>query len=455
MDARAHGVGIHTGESIVIAPSQTLDNEEYNMLRDCATKVVRDIGIVGECNIQYALNPVSREYFIIEVNARLSRSSALASKATGYPLAYVAAKLALGKGLPELRNSVTKKTTACFEPSLDYCVVKVPRWDLGKFPGVDRTLGTAMKSVGEVMAIGRTFEEAFQKSLRMIDIGVDGFDAGRHEASDSELKHPTDYRFLVLATALQKGYTIDRLYELTKIDKWFLTRLQRIMNMHATLQSNTASELPRELLLQAKKLGFADRQIARNIKGTELGVRSLRAKYAIRPSVKQIDTVAAEYPAETNYLYLTYHGDQDDVTFGENFTMVLGSGVYRIGSSVEFDYCAVGCARELRALGRKTIMLNYNPETVSTDYDECDRLYFEQLTFETVMDVYDLEKVDGVVLGMGGQIPNNMVSGDTCQACLYPCCCDKVQTLRFIASCCLRARRAGGRTRAFCRRGRR
>ena len=399
---------IHTGESIVIAPSQTLSNDEYNMLRDCAVKVVRMLGIVGECNIQYALNPHSKEYFIIEVNARLSRSSALASKATGYPLAYVAAKLALGISLPDLRNSVTKKTTACFEPSLDYCVVKVPRWDLGKFPGVDRKLGTAMKSVGEVMAIGRTFEEAFQKSLRMIDIGVDGFDAGRHETSEAELQNPSDYRFLVLASALADGYTAEKLHELTKIDMWFLTRLEAITAHGKLLATFKQSTLPVEQLIVAKKLGFSDKQIGRFVSGTELGVRALRKQHGLSPVVKQIDTVAAEYPAQTNYLYLTYHGEENDVEMGENFTMVLGSGVYRIGSSVEFDYCAVGGVRELRKLGKKTIMVNYNPETVSTDYDECDRLYFDQLTFETVMDIYEMENVDGVILALGGQIPNNM-----------------------------------------------
>ena len=401
-------LGIHTGESIVIAPSQTLSNDEYNMLRDCAVKVVRMLGIVGECNIQYALNPHSKEYFIIEVNARLSRSSALASKATGYPLAYVAAKLALGISLPDLRNSVTKKTTACFEPSLDYCVVKVPRWDLGKFPGVDRKLGTAMKSVGEVMAIGRTFEEAFQKSLRMIDIGVDGFDAGRHETSEAELQNPSDYRFLVLASALNDGYTTQKLHELTKIDMWFLTRLEAITKHGKLLETFKQSTLPVEHLVVAKKLGFSDKQIGRFVSGTELGVRALRKQHGLRPVVKQIDTVAAEYPAQTNYLYLTYHGDENDVEMGQNFTMVLGSGVYRIGSSVEFDYCAVGGVRELRKLGKKTIMVNYNPETVSTDYDECDRLYFDQLTFETVMDIYEMENIDGVILALGGQIPNNM-----------------------------------------------
>lgn len=401
-------LGIHTGESIVIAPSQTLSNAEYNILRNCAVKVVRHLGIVGECNIQYALNPHSHEFYIIEVNARLSRSSALASKATGYPLAYVAAKLALGYNLADLRNSITKKTTACFEPSLDYCVVKVPRWDLGKFPGVDRKLGTAMKSVGEVMAIGRTFQEAFQKSLRMLDIGLAGFEGGRYKASDEELSNPTDYRALVLASALEDGYSVDRLYELTKIDKWFLNHCKAITDCGKKLKEVKIGSLSRELLLASKMCGFSDKQIGACISSNELAVRIQRGKFGLRPFVKQIDTVAAEYPAQTNYLYLTYHGVNDDIEFTAGYTMVLGSGVYRIGSSVEFDYCAVGCVRELRSMGRKTIMLNYNPETVSTDYDECDRLYFEQLTFETVMDVYTLENASGVVLAMGGQIPNNM-----------------------------------------------
>ena len=401
-------LGIHTGESIVIAPSQTLTNSEYNILRNCAVKVVRHIGIVGECNIQYALNPHSEEFYIIEVNARLSRSSALASKATGYPLAYVAAKLALGKSLPELRNSVTKKTTACFEPSLDYCVVKVPRWDLSKFPGVERKLGTAMKSVGEVMAIGRTFQEAFQKSLRMLDIGADGFEGGPHEATDDALANPTDTRMLVLAAAFEDGYTVDRVYDLTKIDKWFLSHCKAIIDLGKHLRTATLASLSKADLLLAKQSGFSDRQIGVHISSNELAVRKLRQSVGLRPRVKQIDTVAAESPAMTNYLYLTYHGTDDDVDFSSGYTMVLGSGVYRIGSSVEFDYCAVGCVRELRRLGRKTIMLNYNPETVSTDYDECDRLYFEQLTFETVMDVYEIERALGVVLAMGGQIPNNM-----------------------------------------------
>lgn len=401
-------LGIHTGESIVIAPSQTLSNDEYNMLRDCAVKVVRMIGIVGECNIQYALNPDSKEYFIIEVNARLSRSSALASKATGYPLAYIAAKLALGYSLPELRNSVTKKTTACFEPSLDYCVVKVPRWDLNKFPTVDRKLGTAMKSVGEVMAIGRTFEETFQKALRMLDIGVDGFEAGTHEVTDDDLENPSDTRMLKLATALEEGYTVDRLYSLTKIDRWFLYKLEAMVSHGKRMTDFSGTTLPVEDLIKAKKLGFSDKQIGRQISATELVVRKLRAKHGIRPVVKQIDTVAAEYPAATNYLYLSYSGTENDIEFGSEFAMVLGSGVYRIGSSVEFDYCAVGCVRELSKVGYSTIMINCNPETVSTDYDECDRLYFEELTFETVMDIYEMETVVGMVLAMGGQIPNNM-----------------------------------------------
>lgn len=401
-------LGIHTGESIVVAPSQTLTDDEYNILRTCAVRVVRHIGIVGECNIQYALNPHSNEYYIIEVNARLSRSSALASKATGYPLAYVAAKLGLGHSLHDLRNSVTKKTTACFEPSLDYCVVKVPRWDLGKFPGVNRKLGTAMKSIGEVMAIGRTFEEAFQKSIRMLDIGADGFVPNNQPADDDLLENPTDKRFLSLATAFAEGYTVDRLYELTRIDKWFLQRLARISNYSATLKTQTLTTLTPKGLLVAKQLGFSDKTIADCLGSNELQVRIKRKEYKLRPHVKQIDTVAGEFPAQTNYLYLTYNATEDDITFNMGCTMVLGSGVYRIGSSVEFDYCAVGCVRELRRLGRETIMLNYNPETVSTDYDECSRMYFDQLTFETVMDIYDLENPTGVVLSMGGQIPNNI-----------------------------------------------
>ncbi|EGD82423.1 carbamoylphosphate synthase [Salpingoeca rosetta] len=402
-------LGIHTGESIVIAPSQTLNNDEYNMLRSVACKVVRHIGIVGECNIQYALNPHSREYYIVEVNARLSRSSALASKATGYPLAYVAAKLALGHTLPELRNSVTRETTACFEPSLDYCVVKVPRWDLGKFPTVDKRLGTSMKSVGEVMAIGRTFEEAFQKALRMVDMGHVGFDHTVHtEVAEKQLRFASEERPLVIAAALAAGYTVDKLYELTNIDRWFLHRLNNIVQHALTVQQHDMASLPVTALRRAKELGFSDKHIAKLVNGNEVGVRQIRKTHGVLPWVKQIDTVAAEYPAFTNYLYHTYNGSSHDVEFEGDFTMVLGSGVYRIGSSVEFDYCAVGCVRELRRLGRKTIMVNYNPETVSTDYDECDRLYFEELTFETVMDIYDQEDARGIVLAMGGQIPNNI-----------------------------------------------
>lgn len=312
--------------------------------------------------------------------------------------------------LPSLRNSVTKKTTACFEPSLDYCVVKVPRWDLGKFKEVDRHLGTAMKSVGEVMAIGRTFEEAFQKSIRMIDIGAEGFDAGFTGGSDDDLNNPTDTRFMSLATALAAGMSVDKVYELTRIDKWFLHKLSGIIKHTAAMHAFKLAELPRDVLLKAKKLGFSDRQVAKCVGGNEVAVRRLRKSQGVLPLVKQIDTVAAEYPAQTNYLYLTYHGVEHDVTFPGDHTMVLGSGVYRIGSSVEFDYCAVGCVRELRRLGHQTIMLNCNPETVSTDYDECDRLYFDQITFETVTDVYEIERARGVVLAMGGQIPNNIAT---------------------------------------------
>lgn len=403
-------VGVHTGESIVIAPSQTLTDDEYNMLRTTSVKVIRHLGIVGECNIQYALHPHSREYCIIEVNARLSRSSALASKATGYPLAYVAAKLSLNKNLYELRNSITKTTTACFEPSLDYCVVKIPRWDLTKFLGTNRKIGSAMKSVGEVMSIGRTFEEAFQKALRMIDQGFKGFDPNVIPVSDDDLKNPTDLRALTIATALQKGYTVDRIHELTKIDRWFLHKLKSLSDLVTVMQGTTAEGLSRDLLQYAKKKGFSDSQIAKYVGSNEVAIRKIRKDFGLTPFIKQIDTVAAEYPAYTNYLYLTYNGSEDDIkpnTNGET-VMVLGSGVYRIGSSVEFDYCAVGTVRELRRLGYQTIMINYNPETVSTDYDECDRLFFDELTFETVMDVYEHENPKGVILGMGGQIPNNL-----------------------------------------------
>uniref|UniRef100_A0A8C3IAZ6 Carbamoyl-phosphate synthetase 2, aspartate transcarbamylase, and dihydroorotase n=1 Tax=Chrysemys picta bellii TaxID=8478 RepID=A0A8C3IAZ6_CHRPI len=412
-------LGIHTGESIVVAPSQTLNDREYNMLRHTAIKVVRHLGIVGECNIQYALNPESEQYYIIEVNARLSRSSALASKATGYPLAYVAAKLALGIPLPVLRNSVTNSTTANFEPSLDYCVVKIPRWDLSKFLRVSTKIGSSMKSVGEVMAIGRNFEEAFQKALRMVDENCVGFDHTVKPASDQELETPTDKRIFVLAAALRAGYPIERLYELTKIDRWFLHKMKNITDHAVQLESyrEGQSSMPPDVLKKAKQLGFSDKQVALAVLSTELAVRKMRHDLKILPVVKQIDTVAAEWPAQTNYLYLTYNGTEHDLAFREPHVMVIGSGVYRIGSSVEFDWCAVGCIRELRKMGFKTIMVNYNPETVSTDYDMCDRLYFDEISFEVVMDIYELESPEGVILSMGGQLPNNIAMALHRQQC--------------------------------------
>lgn len=401
-------LGIHTGESIVVAPSQTLTNREYNKLRTTALNVIRHFGVIGECNIQYALNPTSEEYYIIEVNARLSRSSALASKATGYPLAYVAAKLSLGLALPDIKNSVTTTTTACFEPSLDYCVVKIPRWDLSKFSRVSTKIGSSMKSVGEVMAIGRKFEEAFQKALRMVDENIAGFDPLVKAENDEELEKPTDKRIFVVAAALRADYSVDKLYELTKIDRWFLNKMKNIVEMQKFLESKTQQDVTRDVLLSAKQMGFSDKQIATFVKSTELAIRKCREEYGVTPFVKQIDTVAAEWPAGTNYLYLTYNGSSHDLTFPGGHTMVLGSGVYRIGSSVEFDWCAVGCLRELRKLGRKTIMVNYNPETVSTDYDMCDRLYFEEISFEVVMDIYNVENPEGIILSMGGQLPNNI-----------------------------------------------
>nr|NVI70401.1 rudimentary [Cucujiformia] len=401
-------LGIHTGESIVVAPSQTLSDREYNMLRTTAIKVIKHFGIVGECNIQYALNPESEEFYIIEVNARLSRSSALASKATGYPLAYVAAKLALGIALPDIKNSVTGNTTACFEPSLDYCVVKIPRWDLHKFQRVSTKIGSSMKSVGEVMSIGRKFEEAFQKALRMVDENVCGFDPYIQEVKDDELEQPTDKRMFVVAAALKKGYSVDKLYNLTKIDKWFLQKMKNIVDWNTQLESLTQKDVSYEVLLQSKQLGFSDKQIGQAVKSTEQAIRKLREDSDIKPFVKQIDTVAAEWPATTNYLYITYNADSHDIKFDEEHVMVLGSGVYRIGSSVEFDWCAVGCLRELRKLNKKTIMVNYNPETVSTDYDMSDRLYFEEISFEVVMDIYNIENPVGIILSMGGQLPNNI-----------------------------------------------
>ncbi|TRZ02946.1 hypothetical protein DNTS_008940 [Danionella cerebrum] len=412
-------LGIHTGESIVVAPSQTLNDHEYNMLRNTAIKVIRHLGVVGECNIQYALNPESEQYYIIEVNARLSRSSALASKATGYPLAYVAAKLSLGIPLSVLKNSVTNSTTANFEPSLDYCVVKVPRWDLSKFLRVSTKIGSSMKSVGEVMAIGRSFEEAFQKALRMVDENCVGFDHTIKPESDEELETPTDKRIFVLAAALHAGYTVERLYELTKIDHWFLHKMKNIADHKKILEMfiQDESAMPPEVMRKAKQLGFSDKQIAQAVQSTELAVRKLRRAWKILPVVKQIDTVAAEWPAHTNYLYLTYHGSESDVLFEQPHVMVIGSGVYRIGSSVEFDWCAVGCIMELRKMGYQTIMVNYNPETVSTDYDMCDRLYFDEISFEVVMDIYEMENPEGVILSMGGQLPNNIAMSLHRQQC--------------------------------------
>lgn len=401
-------LGIHTGESIVVAPCQTLNNTEWNTLRSVALKAIRHLGIVGECNIQYALNPHSMEYYIIEVNARLSRSSALASKATGYPLAYVAAKLALGIALPDIRNSVTGVTTACFEPSLDYCVVKIPRWDLAKFARVSKNIGSSMKSVGEAMAIGRNFEEAFQKALRMVDENVTGFDPYLKKVNENELREPTDTRMYVLAAALREGYSIEKLHSLTRIDNFFLVKMQKIINCQMRLEKLSTTTLHKDILLEAKKLGFADKQIASAIKSTELAVRHQREELKVTPFVKQIDTVGGEWPATTNYLYMTYNAIENDLTFDKQFTMVVGSGVYRIGSSVEFDWCAVGALRELRKMGKETIMVNYNPETVSTDYDMCDRLYFEEISFESVMNIYNLENPEGVILCMGGQLPNNI-----------------------------------------------
>jgi len=412
-------LGIHTGDSIVVAPSQTLSDEEYHMLRTAAIKIIRHLGVVGECNVQYALNPHSLEYKVIEVNARLSRSSALASKATGYPLAFVAAKIALGHTLPTLKNAVTKTTTACFEPSLDYIVTKIPRWDLSKFQYVDRHVGSSMKSVGEVMAIGRTFEESLQKAIRQVDPSWQGFQQlpAKFDDVDDVLSDPTDRRIFALGEvmlsedpAVRSKYTVDHLHNLTKIDKWFLHKLQNIANVNHELTSykNGSSALPTGLLHLAKKTGFSDTQIARLTGSNELTVRNLRKEAGITPYVKRIDTLAAEFPAHTNYLYTTYNASSDDITFNDQGTIVLGSGVYRIGSSVEFDWCGVSCIRALRELGEKTVMINYNPETVSTDFDECDRLYFEELSFERVMDIAEKEAAKGVVVSVGGQLPQNI-----------------------------------------------
>lgn len=416
-------LGIHTGESIVIAPSQTLTNSEYHKLRELSIKIVRHIGIVGECNVQYAFDPESEDYRVIEVNARLSRSSALASKATGYPLAFVAAKLGMGYGLFELKNSVTKTTNAFFEPALDYVVCKIPRWDLSKFRGVDKELGSSMKSVGEVMAIGRNFEEAIQKGLRMIGQGMHGFVENKEleiADIDSALREPTDKRIFIISKAMHKGYTVNQIHDLTKIDKWFLHKLKHIIDIDETLKRcKSINVLNKDLLRTAKVYGFTDFQIARavgleteigNMHKASLVVRSLRKNYGILPVVKQIDTLAAEYPAQTNYLYVTYSGIANDVTFvnDKRSIIVLGSGAYRIGSSVEFDWCGVQALNTIRKEGYRSIMINYNPETVSTDYDMCDRLYFDELTLERVLDIIDLETPHGVIVSTGGQIPNNL-----------------------------------------------
>ncbi|KAK4544374.1 hypothetical protein LTR36_004265 [Oleoguttula mirabilis] len=408
-------LGIHTGDSVVVAPSQTLSDEDYNMLRSTATKVIRHLGVVGECNIQYALNPDSREYCIIEVNARLSRSSALASKATGYPLAFIAAKLGLNIPLNEIKNTVTKKTVACFEPSLDYVVVKIPRWDLKKFTRVSTLLGSSMKSVGEVMAIGRTFEEAIQKAIRSVDPGNLGFNETEALMSldiDTELQTPSDQRMFALANAMNNGYSVEKIWQMTRIDKWFLKKLKGLSNfgkqMKELMNDHTVDSVPTKTFRRAKELGYSDRQLALFWDSNEKHVRRVRVDAGILPVVKQIDTVAAEFPAYTNYLYTTYNGVEHDVSFEDRGVMVLGSGVYRIGSSVEFDWCSVRAVRTLRENGYKTVMVNYNPETVSTDYDEADRLYFENITLETILDIYHLERSSGVILSMGGQTPNNI-----------------------------------------------
>ena len=415
-------LGIHTGESIVIAPSQTLTNAEYHKLRELSIKIVRHIGIVGECNVQYAFDPYSEDYRVIEVNARLSRSSALASKATGYPLAFVAAKLGMGYGLFDLKNSVTKTTSAFFEPALDYVVCKIPRWDLSKFHGVDKELGSSMKSVGEVMAIGRNFEEAIQKGLRMIGQGMHGFVENKEleiPCIDEALREPTDKRVFVISKAMHQGYTVDQIHELTKIDRWFLNKLKHIIDIDEKLKRHNINTLDTDLLREAKVYGFTDFQVARalklekeypNMHQASLVVRNLRKRYGILPVVKQIDTLAAEYPAQTNYLYVTYAGTSSDVSFTDDrrSVIVLGSGAYRIGSSVEFDWCGVQALETIRRQGYRSIMINYNPETVSTDYDMCDRLYFDDLSFERVMDIIDFEHPHGVIVSTGGQIPNNL-----------------------------------------------
>ncbi|PLB34963.1 carbamoyl-phosphate synthase (glutamine-hydrolyzing) CPA2 [Aspergillus candidus] len=403
-------LGIHTGDSIVVAPSQTLSDEEYHMLRTAAIKIVRHLGVVGECNVQYALQPDGLDYRVIEVNARLSRSSALASKATGYPLAYTAAKIGLGHNLPELPNAVTKTTTANFEPSLDYIVTKIPRWDLSKFQHVNRDIGSAMKSVGEVMAIGRTFEESIQKAIRQVDPRFLGFQGDHFENLDDVLKNPTDRRWLAVGQAmLHEGYSVDKVHELSKIDKWFLYKLQNIVDCHHELKEiGSLFGVQHETMLKAKKLGFSDKQIALLVGSSEDDVRARRTSFGIRPWVKKIDTLAAEFPADTNYLYTTYNASSHDVSFDDHGIIILGSGVYRIGSSVEFDWCAVNATLSLKNMDKKTVMINYNPETYSTDFDTADKLYFEELSYERVMDIYELEAASGVVVSVGGQLPQNI-----------------------------------------------
>ncbi|GHV67131.1 carbamoyl-phosphate synthase (glutamine-hydrolyzing) [Bacteroidia bacterium] len=414
-------LGIHTGESIVVAPSQTLTNSEYHKLRQIAIKIIRHIGIIGECNVQYALDPHSEDYRVIEVNARLSRSSALASKATGYPLAFVAAKLGMGYGLHEIKNSVTKVTTACFEPALDYIVCKIPRWDLNKFEGVSKLIGSSMKSVGEIMAIGRTFEEVLQKGLRMIGQGMHGFVCNPKEVKniDEELLHPTDNRIFAIAAAFEQGYTVDKIHDMTKIDRWFLSKLKNIHDLKNELQKySTVKGVIPMMMWKAKQLGFSDFQIARltidddklNAHQKMLKVREYRKGLGILPCVKQIDTLAGEYPAMTNYLYATYNGTETDIRYERDSrsVIVLGSGAYRIGSSVEFDWCCVSAINTVKKAGYRSVMINYNPETVSTDFDACDRLYFDELSFERIMDIVDMEQPMGVIVSTGGQIPNNL-----------------------------------------------
>lgn len=409
-------LGIHTGESIVVAPSQTLTNNEYHKLRSLAIKVIRHLGIVGECNIQYALDPNSEEYRVIEVNARLSRSSALASKATGYPLAYVAAKLGLGYSLPELQNAVTGSTTACFEPALDYLALKIPRWDLSKFRKVSHKISSEMKSVGEIMALGRSFEEVMQKGLRMLQIGLIGLTENETLGLDTEnlkeaIANPTPKRILAVAEALKKSWEIEKIHELSGIDPWFLGKVKNIVKMSERLRKEDMSE---QLMLSAKKYGFSDKQIAVAVDSDEMSIRKNRKKLGVEPVVKQIDTMAAEYPAKTNYLYLTYHGTEHDIEFGGKGSgkyksaVTLGSGAYCIGSSVEFDWCSVNAVKTLASKGYETIMVNYNPETVSTDYDSCDKLYFDELSLERVLDIYELESPEGVIVSVGGQVPNTL-----------------------------------------------